>query len=37
MYLSIQVNKKFKEINQKIQCVHYIQLKREQILKDISE
>lgn len=37
MHLNIQVNRKFKEINAKIRCVHYMQLKRDQILKDRSE
>ena len=37
MFLSIRVNKKFKEINEKIQCVHYIQLKSDQLLKDRTE
>ncbi len=37
MYLNIQVNRKFKEINEKIQCVHYIRLKTDQILKDRTD
>lgn len=37
MYLNMQVNRKFKEINEKIRCVHYMQLKREQILKERSQ